>query len=163
MTFTIKKRQDLPTKWNRLLLSDRKQAQMHFWFEMDEKYREELSNIEKGLDTSVAKNTILNTNTTTGGSETVQQGEHPVGNLQNSSTEISTKNGKKPEKEVFEDKAAEEARVRAEVKEKVEQYTKDKQNQEKSKPSSFFSFLGKKDTTTPDESELSIKQQQELR
>jgi hypothetical protein len=46
MTFTIKKLQTEPIKWKRLLKSDKKHAQMHYWFEMAENYKNELEQIE---------------------------------------------------------------------------------------------------------------------
>jgi hypothetical protein len=49
MTFTIKKKKegDQIAIWNRLLMSEKKQPQMHFWFEMDEKYRNEIEEAQE--------------------------------------------------------------------------------------------------------------------
>merc|ERR1711871_1043487 len=46
MVFNIKKEQDKPSKWKRLLKSDKRLTQMHYWYEMGEKYSRELENIE---------------------------------------------------------------------------------------------------------------------
>lgn len=50
MIFTIRKKQDIPVKWKRLLKSDKKQSQMHFWYEMSENYKAELDKIDEDTE-----------------------------------------------------------------------------------------------------------------
>ena len=45
--FTLKKRQEEPSRWKRLLLTDKKQKQMHFWMEMAESYKVELDKVDE--------------------------------------------------------------------------------------------------------------------
>ena len=67
MVFTIRKDNELGTNWARLLKSKKKQNNMHFWYEMQEKYREELEKIddtaEKGTSSPI-KNSLNVTNAT---------------------------------------------------------------------------------------------------
>ena len=46
MVFHIRKEQEKPSRWKRLLKSDKRLAQMHNWYEMGEKYAKELEDIE---------------------------------------------------------------------------------------------------------------------
>ena len=46
MVFHIRKEQEKPSKWKRLLKSDKRLGQMHYWYEMGEKYAKELEDIE---------------------------------------------------------------------------------------------------------------------
>ena len=46
MVFHIRKNQEKPSRWKRLLKSEKRLAQMHYWYEMGEKYSKELDEIE---------------------------------------------------------------------------------------------------------------------
>jgi len=50
MVFTIRKKQEEPSRWKRLLQTDKRLSQMHYWYEMAEEYEDELEKVDSALE-----------------------------------------------------------------------------------------------------------------
>lgn len=145
MTFTIKKLQTEPIKWKRLLKSDKKHAQMHYWFEMAENYKNELEQIEIDKENRLKQ-------------LKEEEAKAKADKEEADKKEIELKDQQLKEKIENETKEAE---VKAEVDELVSKFTKSKDKNSEiksdSQPSMFSFFNSKKENEVPPTDQDNIK------